>query len=128
LSLTVQLFHHRRGEVHIYALYRRHHSSAVCEKTRHIFVLVSHARDGIRHFAYCIPDPNALYLDHEYAATTRWGGIIAPPGYLYAHGSPVWLGRTPAIRDAGGKELEGNDNATEAWKFFRPVRRYDAPR
>jgi acyl dehydratase len=36
-------------------------------------------RDGIRHFAYCIPDPNALYLDHEYAATTRWGGIIALP-------------------------------------------------
>ena len=31
-------------------------------------------RDGIRHFAYCIPDPNALYLDHEYAATTRWRG------------------------------------------------------
>ena len=79
-------------------------------------------RDGIRHFAYCIPDPNALYLDHEYAATTRWGGIIAPPGYLYAHGSPAWLGRMPGIRDAGGRELEGNDNATEAWEFFRPVR------
>ena len=79
-------------------------------------------RDGIRHFAYCIPDPNALYLDHEYAATTRWGGIIAPPGYLYAHGSPAWLGKMPGIRDAAGKELEGSDNATEAWEFFRPVR------
>ena len=32
LSLTVQLFQHRRGEVHIYALYWRHYSSAVCEK------------------------------------------------------------------------------------------------
>ena len=77
-------------------------------------------RDGIRHFAYCIPDSNALYLDPEYAATTRWGGIIAPPGYLYAHGSPAWLGRMPGIRDAAGRELEGNDNATEAWEFFRP--------
>src|ERR1700689_1042355 len=79
-------------------------------------------RDGIRHFAYCIPDPNALYLDHEYAATTRWGGIIAPPGYLYAHGSPAWLGKMPGIRDSNGNELTGSDNATEAWEFFRPVR------
>jgi hypothetical protein len=23
-------------------------------------------RDGIRHFAYCIPNPNALYLDQGY--------------------------------------------------------------
>jgi acyl dehydratase len=79
-------------------------------------------RDGIRHFAYCIPDHNALYLDPEYAASTRWRGIIAPPGYLYAHGSPAWLGKMPGIRDANGKEMEGNDNATEAWEFFRPVR------
>jgi len=43
-------------------------------------------RDGIRHFAYCIPDFNALYRDEAYAEATRWRGIIAPPGYLYAHG------------------------------------------
>ena len=79
-------------------------------------------RDGIRHFAYCIPDWNALYLDEEYAATTRWRGIIAPPGYLYAHGSPAWLGKLPGIKDASGRELTGSDNATEAWEFFHPVR------
>ena len=79
-------------------------------------------RDGIRHFAYCIPDSNALYLDEEYAKTTRWRGIIAPPGYLYAHGSPAWLGKMPGIRDSSGHELTGSDNATEAWEFFRPVR------
>ena len=79
-------------------------------------------RDGIRHFAYCIPDYNGLYLDDEYAATTRWRGIIAPPGYLYAHGSPAWLGKMPGIKDSSGNELTGGDNATEAWEFFRPVR------
>jgi acyl dehydratase len=79
-------------------------------------------RDGIRHFAYCIPDSNALYLDEEYAATTLWRGIIAPPGYLYAHGSPAWLGKMPGIRDSSGQELTGSDNATEAWEFVRPVR------
>src|SRR6202167_642317 len=79
-------------------------------------------RDGIRHFAYCIPDFNALYLDEAYAETTRWGGIIAPPVYLYAHGSRAWLGMLPGIRDSSGRELPGSDNATEAWEFFRPVR------
>ena len=79
-------------------------------------------RDGIRHFAYCIPDSNALYLDEEYAATTRWRGIIAPPGYLYSHGSPAWLGRMPGLKGPNGQELTGSDNATEAWEFLRPVR------
>lgn len=79
-------------------------------------------RDTIRHFAYCVPDHNALYLDDEYAASTRWRGIIAPPGYLYAHGSPAWLGKLPGIKDSSGNEMEGSDNATEAWEFFRPVR------
>ena len=85
-------------------------------------------RDTIRHFAYCIPDSNALYLDEEYAATTRWRGIIAPPGYLYAHGSPAWLGKMPGIQDSNGNELTGSDNATEAWEFFqaRAPRRYDS--
>ena len=57
--------------------------------------------DGIRHFAYCIPDSNGLYLDAEYAATTRWRGIIAPPGYLYAHGSPAWLGKSAGREGCG---------------------------
>lgn len=79
-------------------------------------------QDTIRHFAYAIPDTNALYLDPEYAATTRWGGIIAPPGYLYAHGSPAWLSKYPGIRDREGRELTNADNATEEWEFYKPVR------
>src|ERR1700677_5306687 len=70
--------------------------------------------DSIRHFAYCIPDYNALYLDHEYARSTRWGSIIAPPGYLYAHGTPAWLSTRPGIKDATGQELDKGRNAGEA--------------
>ncbi len=80
------------------------------------------SRDGIRHFADAVPDSNGLYLDPEYAATTRWGGIIAPPGYLYAHGSPAWLGKMPGIKDKDGNEVMGGDNATEGWEFYKPVR------
>ncbi|MGV8951036.1 MAG: FAS1-like dehydratase domain-containing protein [Cypionkella sp.] len=78
--------------------------------------------DAIRAFAYAIPDHNGIYLDAEYAAGTRWNGIVAPPGYLYGHGSPAWLGSMPGIKDAAGNELKNADNATESWEFFKPVR------
>lgn len=82
--------------------------------------------DTIRHFAYAIPDANGLYLDSDYARGTHWNGVIAPPGYLYAHGSPAWLGMLPGIRDASGRELSQADNATEAWEFYKPVRPGDS--
>ncbi|MCL6648663.1 MAG: MaoC family dehydratase N-terminal domain-containing protein, partial [Chloroflexi bacterium] len=37
----------------------------------------------IRLFAEAIGDPNPLYVDEEYARTTRWGSIIAPPTFIY---------------------------------------------
>ena len=36
-------------------------------------------RDAIRHFAHGIGDLNPLWQDADYAAQTRWGGLIAPP-------------------------------------------------
>ena len=75
-------------------------------------------RDTIRHYAYGINDYSALYLEPEFAAATRFGGIIAPPGYLYSHGgNPTWartFGNIPGITQ--------NDNAGETWEFFIPVR------
>ena len=35
--------------------------------------------DMIRLFASAVGDPNPLWVDEDYAKTTRWGGIIAPP-------------------------------------------------
>ncbi len=44
-----------------------------------------HIRDvekgAIRRYAEAIGNNNPLYLDEEYARTTRYGGIIAPPGF-----------------------------------------------
>ena len=39
--------------------------------------------DTIRHFAWAVGDPNPLYTDPTYAAQTRWGGLIAPPPFLF---------------------------------------------
>jgi acyl dehydratase len=35
--------------------------------------------DMLRLFVSAIGDPNPLWVDEDYAKTTRWGGIIAPP-------------------------------------------------
>jgi acyl dehydratase len=42
------------------------------------------SQDTIWHFAMGLGDDNPLFNDPEYAATTRWGGLIAPPTYLYS--------------------------------------------
>lgn len=40
-------------------------------------------RDAIRHFAWGIGDNNPLWTDPDYARASRWGGLIAPPCFLY---------------------------------------------
>jgi acyl dehydratase len=46
------------------------------------------SRDGTRHFAYGYGDDNPLWCDPEYGKGTRWGGLIAPPTFLYTMGEP----------------------------------------
>lgn len=41
----------------------------------------------IRQFAEAIGDPNPLYVDEEYAKSTIYGGIIAPPSFPVAIGT-----------------------------------------
>ena len=41
-------------------------------------------RDNIRHYAHGIGDDNPLWCDPDYAATTKYGGIVAPPSFLFA--------------------------------------------
>ncbi|MGM9927754.1 MAG: MaoC family dehydratase N-terminal domain-containing protein [Bacillus sp. (in: firmicutes)] len=45
----------------------------------------------IRQFAEAIGDDNPLYVDEEYAATTAYGGIIAPPTF------PVVIGQENGV-------------------------------
>jgi acyl dehydratase len=40
-------------------------------------------RDNIRHWAYGIGDDNPLWCDPPYAAATEYGGLVAPPSFLF---------------------------------------------
>lgn len=42
----------------------------------------------IRHWVDALDDRNPVYLDDEFAATTRHGGIVAPPAMLQAWSMP----------------------------------------
>jgi acyl dehydratase len=74
------------------------------------------SRDVIRHYAWGIGDDNPLWCDPAYAAKTRWGGIIAPPTFLY--------GIFDAVVAPGLPEIQWIYSGTD-WAFHEPVRRND---
>ncbi len=56
-------------------------------------------RDAIRHYAHGIGDDNPLWCDPDYAKGTRYGGIIAPPTFLFACNRIVsgYVGGLPGV-------------------------------
>jgi acyl dehydratase len=72
------------------------------------------SRDVIRHYAWGLGDDNPLFCDPDYAATTRHGGLIAPPTFLYSVFDAVVAPGLPDIQWF----YSGTD-----WTFVRPVRR-----
>jgi hypothetical protein len=84
-------------------------------------------RDGIRHYAYGFGDDNPLWCDPEHGARSRWGGVIAPPGFLEGAGLTPPL-EIPADHRARGRgALSGVHMfwAGDHIRFFRPVREAD---
>jgi len=61
----------------------------------------------IRHWAAAFEDENPVYTDAEFAASTRFGGIVAPPLMLQ-----TWTMATPKITgmaERGGSPVELDD-------------------
>ncbi len=54
----------------------------------------------IRHWVDALDDRNPVYLDQEFAATTRFAGIVAPPAMLQSWGMP--RPRIEGIAERGG--------------------------
>ncbi|MDP6183197.1 MAG: MaoC family dehydratase N-terminal domain-containing protein [Gammaproteobacteria bacterium] len=73
-------------------------------------------RDNIRHYAHGIGDNNPLWCDPQYARTTRYGGIIAPPSFLFACDRIIsgYCGGLPGVHAMWA----GAD-----WTWLKPIRR-----
>jgi len=62
----------------------------------------------IRHWAHALDDMNPAYLDPEFAAGSRFGGIVSPPVMLQ-----TWTMPAPTlegIRERGGVPVETGEN------------------
>jgi acyl dehydratase len=90
-------------------------------------------RGAIRRFADAVGDSNPLYWDEEYARKSKYGSIIAPPGFF---GWPVMGGNQSLIfslleGELGQALLEVGYNTTSAidggtsYEFFQPIRAGD---
>jgi acyl dehydratase len=62
---------------------------------------------------YSTGDDNPLWCDEEYARRTAWGGVIAPPTFLYSIDSTIVA---PGLR--GIQWIYGGTR----WQHLRPVR------
>jgi acyl dehydratase len=69
----------------------------------------------IRHWVDALDDRNPVYLDAEIAATTRFGGIVAPPAMLQTWGMP--RPKIQGIAERGG--------APDEMRFDNPIRALD---
>lgn len=88
-------------------------------------------KGAIKRFADAVGDRNPLYWDEEYARNSRYGSIIAPPGFF---GWPTtWTGAMPGLarwREQVRATILGSgySRALDAgieYEFFRPVRAGD---
>jgi acyl dehydratase len=82
------------------------------------------SRDGTRHFAHGYGDDNPLYCDPEYAEGTRWGTLLAPPGFMYTMGedaAPTPDGPTKALLKGDPFAGLGSYQAVMEFEWFRPL-------
>tara|TARA_R110002167_G_scaffold257278_1_gene463712 strand:+ start:161 stop:1297 length:1137 start_codon:yes stop_codon:yes gene_type:complete len=75
-------------------------------------------RDNIRHYAHGIGDDNPLWCDPEYAAGTRFGGVVALPSFLFACSRIIsgYVGGLSGVHAMWA----GAD-----WNWHAPIRRND---
>jgi len=78
-------------------------------------------RDNIRHYAHGIGDDNPLWCDPDYAAKSKYGGIIALPSFLFSTSRIVsgYVGGLPGVHAM----WSGAD-----WEWHKPVHRNDTIR
>ena len=90
-------------------------------------------KGAIRRFADAVDDPNPLYWDEDYARKSRYGAIIAPPGFFGWPGKQVRGSALnidipaellTALEQAGYLQANALDAGIE-YEFHLPVRAGD---
>ena len=81
-------------------------------------------RSSIRRYAQAISDLNPLYLDQEYAKRSEYGGIIAPPTFIFDVSHDIFADIGEDGRDLsrvtipGMKAVRGGNE----YQFLEPAR------
>jgi len=87
-------------------------------------------RAMIRHWCEAMEDGNPIYTDEEYARTSEYGGIIAPPQMVQAYSTPPLWPKQAALINPQTKALEKLNQAgytgvvatTTSQEYFHPMR------
>jgi acyl dehydratase len=96
-------------------------------------------KGAIKKYAEAIEDTNPLYWDDEYARNSRYGSIIAPPGFwgwvpvnpakeaepFSSRGSQRFVIRDEALRALTKAGYSRVMDGGHAYEFFKPVRAGD---
>ncbi|MGY3555448.1 FAS1-like dehydratase domain-containing protein [Williamsia sp. R60] len=82
------------------------------------------ATDNVRHFAYAYGDSNPLWCDPDYGKNTRWGGLIAPPNFMYTMGEnaapPLSPEQKAALKGDPFAGL-GSYQAVMEFEYYKPL-------
>ena len=79
--------------------------------------------DAIRRYSICIGDDNPLYCNPEYAAKTRWGQTIAPPGFeksMGIHGHKLMEPEEQAITSKALRGVQLYHSGGENF-YYKPI-------
>ncbi len=80
--------------------------------------------DAIRRHCHMVEDDNPLFLDPDYAATSPWGGVIAPPVMVdYFAGDGAWPPtEAPSINRDVPTRGDRMINLNTTWEYLLPAR------
>jgi acyl dehydratase len=81
-------------------------------------------RTSIRRYAQAISDLNPLYLDEQYAGRSEYGGIIAPPTYVFDVSHDIFADTGEDGRDLSRITIPGMTpvRGGNEYQFFAPAR------
>ena len=81
-------------------------------------------RTGIRRYAQAISDLNPLYIDEEFAKKSKYGGLIAPPTFIFDVSQDIFAEVGEDGRDLSGVTIQGLNavRGGNEYQFFEPAR------